>query len=71
MKLITTLELENCWGRDDEDVASMIADEMKAEIKCSVKRAMKQDPKIKELIESMKEVAIKRVQEGMAKWDMK
>lgn len=67
MKLEIQLNLDDLFGFDDESVGTIIREEVKAVVRKELATALKNDPKLKEMINKMQRLAVQRAIEALSK----
>lgn len=67
MKLDIQLNLDDLFGFDDESVGTIIREEVKAVVRKELATALKNDPKLKEMINKMQRLAVQRAIDALSK----
>ena len=61
MKFNMEIDLDDLRGWDGDSITTVIAEEIKAQLKAKVKREMKADKKVAALVQKMKAAAIAKL----------
>ena len=67
MKLDVKIDLDNLFGWEDNSVSTIILEELKSAIRKEIANSIKNDPKLKQLIKSMQELAVQRAIRELSK----
>ena len=62
MKIKTEVDLDGVVGYDGETIAQLVCDEMCAEIKRAVKRELKNDGRVEQIIKQLKDSAVEKIE---------